>query len=107
MPSKKHKDYIDVTIENSKAKKYPKGITLEEISREYQEASCTPIIAAVVGNELQELSHILDEDCEIKWIDACSSIGSRIYKRSLTFCSGKSLYGIVFWLPGKCGTFHQ
>ncbi|RQD69672.1 MAG: nucleoside kinase [Tindallia sp. MSAO_Bac2] len=85
MPSKKHTDYIDIIIENCEAKRYPKGITLEDISRDYQDESCSPIIAAVVGSELQELSHTLDEDCEVKWVDACSSIGSRIYKRSLTF----------------------
>ncbi len=85
MVSNERNNVIEVMINKNEKKKYPKGITLEEISREYQSENCSPIIAAVLGNELKELSHTLDEDCEIKWVDACSSIGSRIYKRSLTF----------------------
>lgn len=76
---------IKVTIEGQGEFQYPYGITLEEVSKDFQDKSPYLIIAGIVGNQLKELRHILDEDCEIKWVDCCSSIGSRIYKRSLSF----------------------
>lgn len=76
---------IKVTIEGQGEFQYPYGITLEEVSKDFQDRSPYLIIAGIVGNQLKELRHILDEDCEVKWVDCCSSIGSRIYKRSLSF----------------------
>ncbi|SFH53147.1 uridine kinase [Tindallia magadiensis] len=85
MISNQQNDMIEITVNSKNAKKFPKGSTLEKISKEYQENSCSRIIAAIVRNELKELSSSIDENCDIRWVDACSSIGSRIYKRSLTF----------------------
>lgn len=76
---------IKVNIEGQGEFQYPYGVSLEEVSRDFQKTSPYVIIAGIVGNELKELRHILDEDCEIRWVDCCSSIGSRIYKRSLSF----------------------
>ncbi len=76
---------IKVRIEGQGEFEYPYGITLEEVSKNFQDKSQYLIIAGIVGNELKELRHTLDEDCEVKWVDYCSSIGSRIYKRSLSF----------------------
>lgn len=85
MISNQQNDMIEITVNSKNAKKFPKGSTLEKISKEYQDNSCSRIIAAIVRNELKELSSSIDENCDIRWVDACSSIGSRIYKRSLTF----------------------
>ncbi|MDW7670334.1 MAG: nucleoside kinase [Bacillota bacterium] len=79
------KEMISVTIHGHGTFNYPHGISLEEVSRDFQSTSPYLIIAGIVGNELKELRHTLDEDCEVKWLDYCSSIGSRIYKRSLSF----------------------
>lgn len=85
MANSMNKKAIKVTIEGQGEFQYPYGITLEEVSKDFQDKSPYLIIAGIVGNELKELRHILDEDCEVKWVDCCSSIGSRIYKRSLSF----------------------
>ncbi|SDY24737.1 nucleoside kinase [Tindallia californiensis] len=85
MVSNQQNNMIEITVNNKNAKRFPKGSTLEMISKEYQDNSCSRIIAAIVGNELKELSASIDGNCDIRWVDACSSIGSRIYKRSLTF----------------------
>lgn len=85
MMAKKSENLIKVTIMGEGIYRYPHGISLEEISREFQAKSPYRIIAGIVGNELKELRHTLDEDCEVKWVNNCSSIGSRIYKRSLSF----------------------
>ena len=76
---------IQVTVIGDGVYEYPHGITLEEVSKDFKSMSPYLIIAGIVGNELKELRHTLTDDCDVKWVDSCSSIGSRIYKRSLSF----------------------
>lgn len=76
---------INITLENEGHFKYEKGVSLERIAHDFQREGQCQIVAAVVDNELRELNSILDKDCHVKFIDACSSIGSRIYQRSLSF----------------------
>ncbi|MEN1759798.1 nucleoside kinase [Anoxynatronum sibiricum] len=85
MTAKKKQETIQVTIEGHGVFEYLHGVTLETVSKDFQSGSPYLIIAGIVGNELKELRYTLDEDCEVKWVDCCSSIGSRIYKRSLSF----------------------
>lgn len=77
--------YILVTVNGNRKSRYPSGITLEEVSRDFQTAEEHLIVAATVDNELKELHHRLDEDCDIQFIDICSLVGSRIYQRGLAF----------------------
>ena len=79
------KGTITITINNSKSLKYEKGIALEEIAKNLQEEYNDLIVAALVDGELKELNYILDSDCDVKFIDLSTTIGSRIYQRSLTF----------------------
>lgn len=62
-----------------------KGITLEEIKNKVQNEYSTLIVAAKVNNNLKELGFVLNEDVEIEFVDLTSSIGQRIYQRSLSF----------------------
>ncbi len=75
---------IAAVIEN-KTYHYTKGISLEEISKEFQPKDNQLVVAALVDNELKELNYKLDEDSEVKFITNISSIGARIYQRSLVF----------------------
>lgn len=75
---------IAAVIEN-KTYHYTKGISLEEISKEFQPKDKQLVVAALVDNELKELNYKLDEDSEVKFITNISSIGARIYQRSLVF----------------------
>ncbi|QUH20237.1 nucleoside kinase [Alkaliphilus sp. B6464] len=76
---------IKVTLENEGSFQYEKGISLEEISYDFQKNEPYQIVAAIVDNQLRELSYSLNEDCDIKFINECSPIGARIYQRSLAF----------------------
>ncbi len=76
---------IKVTLENEGSFQYEKGISLEEISYDFQKNEPYQIVAAIVDNQLRELSYSLNEDCDIKFINECSPIGARIYQRSLSF----------------------
>ncbi|WP_157047288.1 nucleoside kinase [Alkaliphilus metalliredigens] len=64
---------------------YESGITLEELSKEFQEEMDYLIVTATVDNQLKELNYQLYEDSDIQFIDVCHSIGSRVYQRSLSF----------------------
>jgi len=76
---------IKVNLENKGSFEYKKGISLEEISYDFQMKEPYQAVGAIVDNQLRELNHILNEDCDVKFIDECSPIGSRIYQRSLSF----------------------
>ncbi|SNS76178.1 uridine kinase [Anaerovirgula multivorans] len=85
MESNKIQNYISITVNDEGPFKYEEGTLLEEIIKDFQPKIKHLIVAALVDNQLKELKYTLDEDCDIKLIDICSSIGSRIYQRSLSF----------------------
>ncbi len=61
-------------------------VRVEELVARFQPAHSAQIVAAIVNNELKELSFKLDEACtSVKFIDLTSEDGIRIYQRSLTF----------------------
>lgn len=65
--------------------KYPKGTSLLEISKDYQEYFSTPIVLAKIGNELKELHNTLEDDAQVTFLDLNHIDGMRVYKRSLCF----------------------
>lgn len=76
---------VKVRLESGDVYEYEKGIALEEIARRFQQEGRCQIVAAIVDNELHELNSTVDRDCHVKFIDECSSVGSRIYQRSISF----------------------
>lgn len=86
---------IEVTIA-SKKYKISRGMTLEEISKEFQKDFKYPILLARVNNRLKELTEIVEEDAEIKFYDLTSREGNRTHISGLTYMllySVKKLYG--------------
>jgi len=43
------------------------------------------VVAVIVDNQLEDLSFILDKDCDIELVDISSEIGASIYRRSIVF----------------------
>lgn len=84
MNKRKSSGTITIMMDN-KSYQYEKGITLEDVSKGLQESVKDLIVAAIVNNELKELHYILDSDCHVKFIDLSTTIGSRIFQRSLSF----------------------
>lgn len=64
---------------------YPQGITLENISKDFQKHSESLIVAAKVNNNLRELHNPVFKDSSIEFVDISSGIGQRIYHRSISF----------------------
>ncbi len=75
---------IKVTVRNE-TKTFPKGITLEALSRQYTDKYAARIVAAKVNNRMSELTQVLDKDCQVEFIDLSTKDGERVYLRGLTF----------------------
>ncbi len=88
-------DNITVKV-NGIEKQILKGLTYEELSKEYQKDFKQPIIIAKVNNHLKELAEKINAPCNITFLDSTSKIGNDIYFQSLIFMNIfaiKQLYG--------------
>lgn len=86
---------IEVKI---KDKKYQisKGMSLEEISTEFQKDFKYPILLAKVNNNLKELTKTVDEDSTIEFLDLTSKEGNSTHISGLTYVllyAVKKLFG--------------
>ncbi len=75
---------ITVTI-NGKEKTIPSGMTLLQLSKEYQSEYRFPIVLAQVNNSYRELSYVVHDDCDITFLDLNSRAGNRTHIAGLTF----------------------
>lgn len=60
------------------------GIKLEDIAIDVLDDYEGYITIASIDNKLHELTTVIDEDCNIKFLDTTNSDGHRVYSRSLT-----------------------
>lgn len=77
------------------SKEYPKGITLYEVSKEFQGEYSNAIILACVDNKLQELNKKVEKDCEVEFITVDDANGYRTYSRGVTFMMLKAAYSVI------------
>ena len=66
-------------IVNNETYQFTKGITLEEISKNFQDTCKYPILLARIGNTLKELSSPVNKPCTIEFLDLTSREGSRVH----------------------------
>ena len=87
---------IKVTI-NGKEQLVPRGITLLQLSKEYEKDYRFPIILASVNNVYRELSYVVNDPCGINFYDLNSKIGNRAHIAGLTFLlvvAVKEIFGL-------------
>ena len=87
---------IKVTI-NGKEQLVPRGITLLQLSKEYEKDYRFPIILASVNNVYRELSYVVNAPCGINFYDLNSKIGNRAHIAGLTFLlvvAVKEMFGL-------------
>ncbi len=86
---------VEVKI-NGKTYQLTKGITLEEVSHDFEKDFKYPILLAKVNNRIRELTFALKEDAEIEFLDLTSREGNRCHISGLTYIlivAIKKLYG--------------
>ncbi|NLE25663.1 MAG: nucleoside kinase [Clostridiaceae bacterium] len=72
-----------------------KGTRIEDLIKGLKGKKDSLIVAALINNELRELTYRLENDCSIRLVDLTSEDGIRIYERSLKFLLIKAVKDIL------------
>ena len=85
----RNKDMIDHSVckleIEGKICEYPRGITFQEIAREYQHKYEDEIILVCFQNNLKELKKMVTRDGTLELVTAGQKAGRSTYRRSMTF----------------------
>ena len=76
---------VDIVLPDGKTIRTGAGRSLLVISKEVEKYYATPIVAAIVNDELKDLTYVAKEPSRISFLDLGTREGARIYQRSLTF----------------------
>ncbi len=79
---------------NGRQVKAEKGTKIEELVKGKKGKKDALIVAALVDNEIRELTYPVEKDCSISFIDLSSEDGIRIYERSLKFLLIKAVHDL-------------
>ena len=82
---------INVTVDGI-TKEYPEGISLWEISRDYQKDCQDEIMLAFVNYKLTELRKTLHNDASVRFVTVREDAGYKTYTRGLTLVLLKAVY---------------
>ena len=74
---------------------YPKDITLEDISKDFQENYSETIIMAEVNGRPYELNYKLTDDVTVDFFDLTSPTGNRVYESGLIFVLEKACLNML------------
>ena len=81
----KPRDTAQVWFSDGRVFEGPVGTPLERFVQAAGSDSGAPIVAALIDNELRELTYHVETDIEVKLVSMDDSDGFRIYRRSLAF----------------------
>lgn len=73
-------------------REYPQGITLREITEEFQPQKEHDIVLALQDGKLRELYHELDKDCRLEFVTTGEKAGMDAYRRSCVLLLLKAVY---------------
>jgi uridine kinase len=76
---------VQVTLPDGRTFEGPSGTTVEAFLQAAGEQTTPPIVAALLGGELRELSFPVGADADLVPLDTSTGDGSRIFRRSLAF----------------------
>lgn len=71
---------------------YRRGISLKEISDDFNNSHSNLIVAAKVNNLIKDLQACLYDDCSIEFIELNTEFGLKVYQRSITFLLIVAIY---------------
>ncbi len=85
---------VTITIDGVQ-KKYPKGITFEEIAKEYQPQYDNMIALVMENGKIRELIKTAEKDCELSFITLKDSSGHKSYVRTALMTLVKAVYDVL------------
>jgi len=85
---------MKVTIAGHGEKIFDGPLKLLDIAREYEKSFASPIMAAIVDNNLRELTYTLSEDAKVEFLDLSTEVGMKVYVRTLSFLFIKACHDV-------------
>ncbi|MCX6258671.1 MAG: nucleoside kinase [Bacteroidia bacterium] len=83
---------IEIIVENTQVKKqYELGTSLFDVIKDQEIKLKYPILGAMVNNQLKELGYEIFKPKTIRFFDITTSVGLRMYQRSLCFVLYKAV----------------
>lgn len=74
---------------------YKKGVSLLEVSKDFQNEFSHPILAGKINGELRSLDTEILEDSVVKFYDINRSNGNRVYERTAIFILSKAVKDVL------------
>lgn len=87
--------YVEIMLPDGRKEKVKEGISLLELSKQYENEFRAPIVLALMDNKLKELRSHVNEDCKLEFLDVTNRDGYRAYLRSVSFLMIKSVYDVL------------
>jgi uridine kinase len=78
-------DQIEIHLPDGRTLRGPRGATAGSLLQPIAAEFPAPLVGVVVNGELEELTHPLDREADIRPVTMAEADGARIYRRSLTF----------------------
>jgi uridine kinase len=78
-------DQIEIHLPDGRTLRGPRGATAGSLLQPITAEFPAPLVGVVVNGELEELTHPLDREADIRPVTMAEADGARIYRRSLTF----------------------
>jgi uridine kinase len=78
-------DQIEIHLPDGRTLRGPRGATAGRLLQPIAAEFPAPVVGAVVNGELEELTHPLDREADLRPVTMAEADGARIYRRSLTF----------------------
>ena len=85
---------VTITIDGV-PKEYPKGITFEEIAREYQPQYKDMIVLVLENGKIRELFKTAEKNCELSFLTRRDSSGHKTYVRTGIMILIKAIYDVL------------
>ena len=77
---------LSITVKcNDKKLTYPKGVSLLDVAKDFQNEFDEKIIAGSINGEVYELSHNLYNNSTVEFYDRTSTVGNKVYESGLLF----------------------
>lgn len=80
---------------NNKGYEYEKGVSLYDISKDFEKDFEKPIIIGSINNTLTSMETTVNKDCSVNFYDITSPLGNKTYERGLFFLFAKAVKDVL------------
>lgn len=86
---------MDISIKGIGEITVDKPVSLQELAKTYEHNLSSTIVAAIVDENLRELTYEIDRDSAVEFMDMSTEVGMKIYLRTLVFLFAKACYDVI------------